>query len=61
MKFITRYKSPNYNRRTKNSNINFIIIHYTAMHNLEETLIHLCSLKSKLSSHFFNIKKRKNL
>ena len=57
MKFITTYKSPNYNLRKKNSNIKFIIIHYTAMYSLKETLKHLCDSKSKVSSHYLISKK----
>ena len=57
MKFITTYKSPNYNLRKKNSNIKFIIIHYTAMYSLKETLKHLCDEKSKVSSHYLISKK----
>jgi len=57
MKFITTYKSPNYDLRIKKSKIKFIIIHYTAMYSLKETLKYLCNPKSKVSSHFLVSKK----
>ena len=57
MKFINTYKSPNFNLRAKESKIKFIILHYTAMYSLEETLNHLCNPKSKVSSHFLVSKK----
>ena len=59
MKFITTYKSPNYDSRAKKSKIIFIIIHYTAMNSLKETLKYLCNPKSKVSSHFLVSKKGK--
>lgn len=52
MKFITKYQSPNFNHRIKNSEIKFVIIHYTAMISLKESLRHLCDSSSKVSSHF---------
>ena len=57
MKLITKYKSPNYDNRAKKSKIKFVIIHYTAMYSLKETIKHLCSSKSKVSSHFLVSKK----
>ena len=57
MKYITTYKSPNYDHRAKKSKIIFIIIHYTAMNSLKETLKYLCNPKSKVSSHFLVSKK----
>ena len=57
MKFITTYKSPNYDSRAKKSKIKFIIIHYTAMYSLKETLKYLCNPGSKVSSHFLVSKK----
>ena len=57
MKFITTYRSINYNKRAPSSEINFIIIHYTATRSLKETLKILCSVKSKVSSHFLISKK----
>tara|TARA_B100000029_G_C17595732_1_gene964070 strand:- start:3360 stop:4088 length:729 start_codon:yes stop_codon:yes gene_type:complete len=52
MKFITKYRSKNYNSRSKKSSIKFIIIHYTAIKDLNESLEHLCNVKKKVSSHF---------
>ncbi len=51
MKFINKYKSPNYNSR-KTSLIKFIIIHYTAIRTCEEAISHLCNPKNKVSCHF---------
>ena len=41
MKYITKYKSPNYNSR-KNSKIRLIIIHYTALKNTLDAVSYLC-------------------
>ena len=51
MKYITKYKSPNYNSR-KNSKIKLIIIHYTALKNIEEAIYYLCNKEKKVSSHY---------
>ncbi len=51
MKYITKYKSPNYNSR-KNSQIMLIIIHYTALKNIEEAILYLCKKENKVSSHY---------
>ena len=51
MKYITKYKSPNYNSRN-NSQIKLIIIHYTALKNTEEAISYLCKKKNKVSSHY---------
>tara|TARA_B100001027_G_C16170745_1_gene286854 strand:- start:65 stop:811 length:747 start_codon:yes stop_codon:yes gene_type:complete len=51
MKYITKYKSPNYNSR-KNSKIKLIIIHYTALKNIEEAISFLCKKEKKVSSHY---------
>ena len=53
MKFIEKYKSPNFDKRKKASFLNYIIIHYTAMRTDKEALDHLCIKQSKVSSHFF--------
>jgi len=51
MKYITKYKSPNYNSR-KNSKIKLIIIHYTALDNYSDAISYLCNKDKKVSSHF---------
>ena len=51
MKYITKYKSPNYNSR-KNSKIKLIVIHYTALKSSQEAIIHLCKREKKVSSHY---------
>ena len=57
MKFITTFKSPNFSLRANNSEIKLIIIHYTAISSIDETIKLLCNSKSKLSSHFLISKK----
>ena len=42
MKYITKYKSPNYNLRN-NSKIQLIIIHYTALKNTLDAISFLCN------------------
>ncbi len=51
MKYITKYKSPNYNSRNK-SKIQLIIIHYTALRNTKEAISYLCSKEKKVSAHY---------
>ncbi|MDC3156495.1 N-acetylmuramoyl-L-alanine amidase [Pelagibacteraceae bacterium] len=51
MKYITTYKSPNYNSR-KNSKIKLIIIHYTALKDTSEAISYLCNKEKKVSSHY---------
>ncbi len=51
MKYITKYKSPNYNSR-KNSKIRLIIIHYTALKNTLDAVSYLCKKEKKVSSHY---------
>ena len=53
MKFINKYRSPNFNLRSKNSKIKFIIIHYTAIKSDKEAINHLCNKKNEVSAHFF--------
>ena len=52
MKFIEKYKSPSFDIRKKDSSLNYIIIHYTAIKSYKEALGHLCEKKNKASSHF---------
>ena len=52
MKYVTKYKSPNYDSR-KNSNIRLIIIHYTALNSAKDAILYLCKKEKKVSSHYF--------
>jgi N-acetyl-anhydromuramyl-L-alanine amidase AmpD len=51
MKLIHNFKSPNFNDR-KTNNIEIIVIHYTALSSISNSLRHLCSKKNKVSSHY---------
>ena len=51
MKYITKYKSPNYNSRN-NSQIKLIIIHYTALKDIDDAISYLCKKEKKVSSHY---------
>ena len=51
MKYITKYKSPNYNSRN-NAQIKLIIIHYTALRNIDDAISYLCKKEKKVSSHY---------
>tara|TARA_X000000950_G_scaffold274328_1_gene359240 strand:- start:65 stop:811 length:747 start_codon:yes stop_codon:yes gene_type:complete len=51
MKYITKYKSPNYNSRN-NSKIQLIIIHYTALKNTLDAISYLCKKEKKVSAHY---------
>ena len=51
MKYITKYKSPNYNSRN-NSKVQLIIIHYTALKNTLDAISYLCKKEKKVSSHY---------
>ena len=51
MKYITKYKSPNYNSRN-NAQIKLIIIHYTALGNIDDAISHLCKKEKKVSTHY---------
>ena len=51
MKLIHKFKSPNFNDR-KSSKINFIIIHYTALKSITDSIQFLCSENNKVSSHY---------
>ena len=52
MKYINKYKSPNYNSRNS-SKIKLIIIHYTALKNTTDGISYLCNKVNKVSSHYF--------
>ena len=51
MKLIHKFKSPSYNNR-KATHIKYIIIHYTALKDIEESINFLCDPSNKVSSHF---------
>jgi len=51
MKYITKYKSLNYNSRN-NAKIQLIIIHYTALKNTLDAISYLCNKEKKVSSHY---------
>ena len=52
--------SPNFDKkRRSNKSIKFLIIHYTGMQSERESIMRLCSSKSKVSSHFVINKKGK--
>ena len=51
MKLIHNFKSPNFNKR-KHNKIELIIIHYTALENINESLRYLCDVKNKVSCHY---------
>ena len=52
MKFIKTYRSPNFNLRKKNSEIKFLILHYTAILVDVDALKYLCNKSNKVSSHY---------
>jgi len=56
MKLIHNLKSPNFNER-KSNKIELIVIHYTAISSLSESIKYLCSKKNKVSSHYLISKK----
>ena len=57
MKLIETFKSPNFNERIGNQQINYLILHYTAMTSYKEALEYMCQKKNKVSSHFLISKK----
>ena len=44
MKLIHKFKSLNYNKR-KSKKISFIILHYTALPNIKDSIKYLCEKK----------------
>jgi len=58
MKLIHKFKSPNFNER-KSNKIQFIIIHYTAIKSISESIKYLCEKKNKVSAHYIISKKGK--
>ena len=51
MKLIHKFKSPNYDER-KSNKIDIIVIHYTALKTVSQSIKHLCSKKNMVSSHY---------
>ena len=51
MKLIHNFKSPNFNKR-KHNKIELIIIHYTAIKSIDESISYLCDDKNKVSCHY---------
>lgn len=51
MKLIHKFKSLNYDKRN-NKQISFLILHYTALPTIEESIKHLCDKKNKVSCHY---------
>ena len=50
---ISNFYSPNFSRKKRsNKSIKTIIIHYTGMQSERESLLRLCNIKFKVSSHF---------
>ena len=50
---INKYFSPNFDKKKRPVNsIKIIVLHYTGMQSERESIIRLCSLRSKVSSHF---------
>ena len=67
---ISKYNSPNYNKKARSSkSITCIIIHYTGMQSERESLQRLIHPKSRVSCHYlisrngkiFNLVKEKNI
>jgi len=56
MKLIHNFKSPNFNERNSDK-IQLVIIHYTAINSLSESIKLLCSKKTRVSSHYLVSKK----
>ena len=51
MKLIHKFKSLNYDKRN-NKRISFLILHYTALPSVEDSIKHLCDKKNKVSCHY---------
>ena len=51
MKLIHKFKSLNYNKRN-NKQISFLILHYTALSSIEDSIKYLCDRKNKVSCHY---------
>ena len=51
MKLIHKFKSLNYDKRN-NKQISFLILHYTALPSVEDSIKYLCDKKNKVSCHY---------
>ena len=51
MKLIHKFKSLNFDKR-HNKKICYLIIHYTALPSIEESIQYLCEKKNKVSCHY---------
>ncbi|MFL2543931.1 MAG: N-acetylmuramoyl-L-alanine amidase [Alphaproteobacteria bacterium] len=51
MKLIHKFKSLNYNKRNIKQ-ISFLILHYTAISSVEDSIKYLCNRKKKVSCHY---------
>ena len=51
MKLIHKFKSLNYDKRN-NKRISFLILHYTALPSVEDSIKYLCDKKNKVSCHY---------
>jgi len=50
--FIRDYKSPNYNDRPQGMEIDTVVLHYTEMNSVEESIKLLCDKTAKVSAHY---------
>ena len=51
MKLIHKFKSPSFNKR-KAKHIKYIVVHYTALKDINESINYLCNPLNKVSAHF---------
>ena len=51
MKLIHKFKSLNFDKRN-DENISYIVLHYTALPSIEESIDYLCSINNKVSCHY---------
>ena len=58
MKLIHKFKSLNYDDRN-NKKISYLIIHYTALPTIEESIEYLSAKKNKVSCHYLISQKAK--
>ena len=58
MKLIHKFKSLNYDKRN-NKQISFLILHYTALPSIEDSIEYLCDKRNKVSCHYLISQKGK--